>query len=37
MSQYGANLMAREGKSYEVILKWYYSGIEVVNMYETYD
>lgn len=29
MSQYGANALAREGKSYEEILKWYYTGVEV--------
>ena len=29
MSQYGANAMAQEGKSYEEILKWYYTGVEV--------
>ena len=34
MSQYGANLMAREGKSYDDILMWYYTGVEIINMYE---
>ena len=29
MSQYGANALAREGKSFEEILKWYYTGIDV--------
>ncbi|XHU85548.1 stage II sporulation protein D [Peribacillus muralis] len=29
MSQYGANGMAREGKSYEDIVKYYYKGVEV--------
>ena len=29
MSQYGANALAREGKSYDEILKWYYTGVEV--------
>ena len=29
MSQYGANALAKEGKSYEEILKWYYTGVEV--------
>ncbi len=29
MSQYGANALAKEGKSYEEILKWYYTGIDV--------
>ena len=27
MSQYGANELAKEGKSYEEILKWYYTGV----------
>lgn len=29
MSQYGANLMALNGKNYIEILKWYYTGIEI--------
>lgn len=29
MSQHGANIMAREGKSYTDILKWYYTGVEI--------
>ena len=29
MSQYGANALAREGKTYDEILKWYYTGVEV--------
>ncbi|BFK88676.1 stage II sporulation protein D [Pseudoflavonifractor gallinarum] len=29
MSQYGANAMAKEGKTYEEILTWYYTGIEL--------
>jgi stage II sporulation protein D len=29
MSQYGANTLAEEGKSYEEILKWYYTGVEI--------
>ena len=29
MSQYGANAMAKEGKSFRDILTWYYSGTEV--------
>ena len=29
MSQYGANALARQGKPYEEILKWYYTGIEL--------
>ena len=34
MSQYGANLMAREGKSYKDILLWYYAGVDIINIYE---
>ena len=29
MSQYGANIMANDGKGYIDILKWYYSGVEI--------
>lgn len=29
MSQYGANSMAKEGKSYEEIVKYYYQGIDI--------
>ena len=29
MSQYGANTMAQQGKTYRDILTWYYTGIEV--------
>ncbi|MCL1858620.1 MAG: stage II sporulation protein D [Oscillospiraceae bacterium] len=29
MSQYGANLMAKEGKNYKEILLWYYTGVEI--------
>ena len=29
MSQYGANAMAREGKSFQEILEWYYTGAKV--------
>lgn len=29
MSQYGANVMAKEGKTCEEILKWYYTGVEI--------
>ncbi|MEQ2444093.1 stage II sporulation protein D [Pseudoflavonifractor sp. CLA-AP-H29] len=32
MSQYGANAMAKEGKSYQEILKWYYTGVELEQM-----
>ena len=29
MSQYGANVMAKEGKNYIEILKWYYTGVTI--------
>ena len=29
MSQYGANLMAEDGKNYTDILLWYYTGVEI--------
>ncbi len=29
MSQYGANALARQGKSYQEILSWYYTGVEL--------
>jgi stage II sporulation protein D len=29
MSQYGANAMAKSGSSYEEILTWYYTGVEI--------
>ena len=29
MSQYGANTLAKEGKTCEEILKWYYTGVEI--------
>ena len=32
MSQVGANLMARGGSSYTDILKWYYTGTELINI-----
>lgn len=32
MSQYGANAMAREGKSFQEILEWYYTGVTVGEM-----
>lgn len=32
MSQWGANAMAKEGKSYEEILKHYYTGVEITNL-----
>lgn len=31
MSQYGANGMAKEGYTYDEILKYYYSGVEIMN------
>jgi stage II sporulation protein D len=34
MSQYGANLMAQEGKSYKEILLWYYEGVDIINIYK---
>lgn len=35
LSQYGANAMAAEGKDYEEILKYYYSGVEIEKMKKT--
>lgn len=32
MSQYGANAMAKAGKSYTDIIKWYYTGVTVEKM-----
>ena len=29
MSQYGANVMASEGKDYRQILSWYYTGVTI--------
>ncbi len=29
MSQYGANVMAKEGKKYQEILQWYYTGVNI--------
>ena len=34
MSQYGANAMAKEGKDYEEILTWYYTGTQVGELWE---
>ena len=31
MSQYGADYLARQGKTYEEILKTYYTGVEIEN------
>ena len=33
MSQYGANAMAKEGKSFEEILAWYYTGTQVAALW----
>ncbi|WP_099159419.1 stage II sporulation protein D [Virgibacillus ndiopensis] len=35
MSQYGANGMAKEGKSYKDIVKYYYQGVSISNITET--
>lgn len=35
MSQYGANYLAGQGKNYIEILKTYYTGVEVENVYNT--
>ncbi|MFK9093647.1 SpoIID/LytB domain-containing protein [Bacillus salipaludis] len=35
MSQWGAQYMAKAGKNYEEILKFYYPGISIIKMYET--
>lgn len=32
MSQWGANVMAKDGKSYDEILKHYYTGINIGNL-----
>ena len=32
MSQWGANVMAKEGKEYDYILKHYYTGIDIVDL-----
>ena len=31
MSQYGANAMANDGKKYDEILKYYYTGVDLVH------
>ena len=31
MSQYGANQLAREGKTWQEILEWYYTGVTIGN------
>ena len=35
MSQYGADYLARQGKSYEDILKYYYSDVAVATLEKT--
>ncbi|ASN07279.1 stage II sporulation protein D [Virgibacillus necropolis] len=35
MSQYGANFMAKEGKSYKDILTYYYKGVEISKVSDT--
>ncbi len=35
MSQYGANALAKEGKSYEEIIKWYYTGVTLEQVQKT--
>ena len=32
LSQYGANELAKDGKSYKKILKYYYTGIQITKM-----
>lgn len=32
MSQYGANAMANQGKTWQDIVTWYYTGVEIVSM-----
>ena len=32
MSQYGANCLAKEGKTWQEILRWYYSGVDFASM-----
>lgn len=34
MSQYGANAMAKEGRSYQDILTWYYTGTQIGYLWE---
>ena len=34
MSQYGANFLASTGSKYKDILKKYYTGVEIINIYE---
>lgn len=32
MSQYGADYLARQGKTYDEILKYYYTGVEIATV-----
>jgi len=32
MSQYGANALAKQGKKFDEILKYYYTGVEIVKI-----
>lgn len=36
MSQYGANIMAKEGKTYRDILSWYYTGVGFAKISEAF-
>ncbi|MCD8004557.1 MAG: stage II sporulation protein D [Oscillospiraceae bacterium] len=33
MSQYGANALAQQGMDYQEIVKWYYTGVEVIDSF----
>ncbi len=35
LSQYGADALARQGMDYQEIIKWYYTGVELTDNYET--
>jgi len=37
MSQYGANGMAKEGKTYEEIIQYYYQGVEIQDLSQFLD
>ncbi|MBQ2651013.1 MAG: stage II sporulation protein D, partial [Clostridia bacterium] len=34
MSQYGAKALAEEGKRFDEIIKWYYTGVEIEDLKE---
>jgi len=36
LSQYGSNALAGEGRNFEEILKWYYTGVSVAGMPQSY-